>query len=269
MPKTAVLIGVPWDGSSSFMRGAAEAPERIRAALWSESTNPWTESGLDLSNPAFLEDSGDLRLSPEPAFVRSEIERAVSAVLDRNACPVVLGGDHSITYPVVRAFRDRMARPTVIHLDAHSDLYDEFDGDRFSHACPFARIMEEGLAARLIQIGIRTLTDHQRDQAARFGVEIFELERWTDAPPILGALTGPIYLSIDLDVLDPAFAPGVSHPEPGGLSTRDVLSLIHRLPAPVVGADIVEYNPANDFRDLTARVAAKLVKEVIANVCRR
>ena len=267
MPTTAVLIGAPWDRSSSFMAGAAEAPRHIRAALWSKSTNPWTESGLDLSYRAFLDDSGDLALSDEPELARSEIERAVSGLLDRNACPIVLGGDHSVSYPVVRAFKDLMLQPTIVDLDAHSDLYDEFEGDRFSHACPFARIMEEGLAPRLVQIGIRTLTGHQRDQARKFGVELYDMGRWADAP--LETLTGPVYLSIDLDVLDPAFAPGVSHPEPGGLSTRDVLSLLHRLPAAIIGADVVEYNPANDVRDLTARVAAKLVKEVVANVCRR
>ena len=122
--------------------------------------------------------------------------------------------------------------------------------------------MEEGLAVRLVQIGIRTLTAHQREQAKKFGVEIYDATRWSEAP--LESVGAPLYLSIDLDVLDPAYAPGLSHPEPGGLSTREVLSLIRRLPCPVSGADIVEYNPKNDVRDLTARVAAKMIKEVVA-----
>ena len=218
-------------------------------------------AGCRLSAPGTLDDEGDLVLSADAAEARAAIEAGVSSLLARGATPIVLGGDHSITYPVMRAFHRHLIGLTIVHFDAHGDLYDEFEGDRFSHACPFARIMEEGLASRLLQVGIRTLTAHQRDQARKFGVEIYDGTRWAEAP--LESVTAPLYLSIDLDVLDPAHAPGVSHPEPGGLSTREVLSLIHRLPCAVSGADIVEYNPTNDVRDLTARVAAKMIKEVV------
>ncbi len=126
--------------------------------------------------------------------------------------------------------------------------------------------MEDGLTARLVQVGVRTLTPHLAAQAARFGVESYGMDRWRDAP--MEALPGPLYVSLDLDGLDPAFAPGVAHPEPGGLSTRDVVELLHRVRAPIAGIDIVEYNPLNDHRDLTARVAAKLLKEALA-VARR
>ena len=258
-----VLIGVPWDGSSSFMRGAAGAPPRIREALWSASSNSWTETGVDLSAPGALDDAGDLELSDDAAEARAAIESGVASLLDRGATPIVLGGDHSITYPVLRAFHKHLTGLTIVHFDAHGDLYDEFEGDRFSHACPFARIMEEGLAVRLVQIGVRTLTAHQREQAKKFGVEIFDATRWSEAP--LESVGAPLYLSIDLDCTSTRrYAPGLSHPEPGGLSTREVLSLIRRLPCPVSGADIVEYNPKNDVRDLTARVAAKMIKEVVA-----
>ena len=134
--------------------------------------------------------------------------------------------------------------------------------DRYSHACPFARVMEDGLTARLVQVGVRTLTPHLAAQAARFGVEVYGMDRWRTAP--VEALPGPLYVSLDLDGLDPAFAPGVAHPEPGGLSTRDVVDLLHRIRAPIAGIDIVEYNPRFDHRDLTARVAAKLLKEAVA-----
>jgi arginase family enzyme len=153
---------------------------------------------------------------------------------------------------------------TVLHLDAHPDLYDELDGRRDSHACPMARILEEGLAARLVLCGIRTANEQQQRQAIRFGVESVPMRGGVG--PMLEAvrsLDGPLYLSLDLDVLDPAFAPGLSHPEPGGLSTRELISLIQAIPAgTLVAADLVELNPANDLRDLTARVAAKLVKEI-------
>jgi arginase family enzyme len=123
--------------------------------------------------------------------------------------------------------------------------------------------MEERLAGRLIQVGIRTLTAHQRAQAAKFGVEVLGANRWRDVVPLLARLRGSVYVSLDLDVLEPMLAPGVSHPEPGGLTVREVLDVIAAINGPVIGADIVEYNPANDVRDLTARVAAKFVKELV------
>jgi arginase family enzyme len=149
---------------------------------------------------------------------------------------------------------------TILHLDAHPDLYDDFEGDRFSHACPFARIMEERLAQRLIQVGIRTMNDPQRSQIERFQVQVIDMRSWSsDSRP---QLDGPVYLSVDLDVLDPAFAPGVSHREPGGLSVREVLTLVQETGGTLVGADVVEYNPRQDLGGITATVAAKIVKEI-------
>jgi arginase len=267
MPVT--LLGCPWDGSSSFQRGAAGAPPRIRAALHSPSSNMFNERGDDLSSPDVLIDAGDLALPDDGAQARAQIEQAVGRILETGARPLVLGGDHSITYPVLRACTRSGPAPVVLHFDAHGDLYDEFEGDRYSHACPFARVMEEGLATRLIQIGIRTLTPHQRAQAERFGVEVFEASRWRDAVPVVGALRNPVYVSLDIDVLEPMLTPGISHPEPGGLLVRDVLDVLAALRAEVVGADVVEYNPDNDVRDLTARVAAKFVKELAGLLTRR
>jgi len=265
------LIGLPWDGSSSFQRGAAAAPQAIRDALWSPSTNTATELDVAIDTDT-LADAGDVALSADPGQARAAVEAAVAAALGRGDVPIALGGDHSVTYPVLRAFR--AAGPvTILHIDAHADLYDQFplpdptapdgtSGDRFSHACPFARIMEEGLCRRLMQVGLRTMTPHLLAQARRFGVEVYGPDACADVP--VEALAGPLYVSLDLDGLDPAFAPGVSHPEPGGLSVRDVVRLLHRLRAPIAGADIVELNPQNDVRDLTARVAAKLLKELVA-----
>jgi arginase len=269
-PLRLALLGLPWDRSSSFERGAAEGPPHLRRALWSPSTNTATEAGAPIE-PATLDDRGDLALDDDPAAARLTIERGVAALLDEHLVPLLLGGDHSVTYPALRAFRGRPPA-ALLHIDAHGDLYDEFPlpgpgepsgrGDRFSHASPFARAMEEGLTGRLVQVGIRTQTAHLKAQAARFGVEVYGMERWADAP--VETLPGPVYVSLDLDGLDPAFAPGVAHPEPGGLSTRDVVSLLHRIRAPIAGADIVELNPRHDVRELTARVAAKLLKELAA-----
>jgi agmatinase len=258
----ATILGVPYDASSSFRRGPARAPGRIREALWSPAGNSWTEALVDISDTSVLADAGDIAV--DDADPRGSIQRAVERLRASNARPILLGGDHSITYPIVRAVCHASPPLTILHIDAHTDLYDEFEGDRFSHACPFARIMEEGLVTRLVQVGIRTLTKHQREQAERFGVEIIDMRAWSSGARPEISQDETIYLSIDLDGLDPAFAPGVSHPEPGGLSVREVLSLIQRLEAPMAAADIVECNPDVDPTGVTSQVAAKFLKEIAA-----
>ena len=261
------LLGIPWDRSSSYQLGSAAAPKRIREALRCPSTNSWTERGCDIAAEGVLRDAGDAFVGDDAAGARAAIERAVANVVGLGERPLLLGGDHSITYPILRGFGGD-APDTVVHFDAHGDLYDSFEGDRFSHACPFARIMEERLTARLIQVGIRTLTAHQREQVSKFKVEVFGAERWQEAIPVVASLRGKVYVSLDIDVLEPMLAPGISHPEPGGLTVRDVLDVLGHIQTRIVGADVVEYNPANDIRDLTARVAAKFVKELAGHMHR-
>lgn len=180
--------------------------------------------------------------------------------------PVIsLGGDHAVTYPLVRAVSTFYDDLSILHFDAHPDLYDDLEGDRFSHACPFARIMEEGLVSRLLQVGIRGMNGHQRRQATRFGVEIIEM-RDLDPRQVLEFKT-PLYISFDIDVLDPSAAPGVSHWEPGGLTVREALHLVQKVEAPyIAGADIVEFNPRVDGSGFTAMTCAKLFKEIAAKI---
>jgi len=259
-PRVA-LLGVCYDGSSSYLRGTAGAPQVIREALWSEAGNPWTELGIDLSS-ATLDDEGDLTPAEneDPAQVRRAIEKAVRRIAESGRRPLVLGGDHSISYPILRGFRPSHPRLSILHFDAHGDLYDEFQGDRYSHACPFARIMEEGLADRLVQVGIRTMTGHVRQQVKRFGVEVIEMKDWRDGMRL--EFDTPVYVSFDLDVIEPGLAPGISHREAGGFSVRQALAVIQSLTAPLVGADFVEFNPAVDRTGITAAVSARLVKEL-------
>jgi agmatinase len=256
------LIGLPYDGSSSFQRGAAEAPRAIRRAFRSPSSNLTTELGLDLT-AAEIHDAGDLDLA-DATSVRERIEAGAAALLAQGMRPLALGGDHSVTYPLVRAFRGRYSQLTLLHVDAHPDLYDEFEGDRYSHACPFARILEERLIARLVQVGIRCMNGPQERQAERFGVEVHEMRSWR-GPEAL-RLVPPVYVSFDLDGVDPAFAPGVSHREPGGLTSRQAIELLHALPAPIVGADLVELNPRNDPSGISEALAGKLVKELVGRM---
>ncbi|MBA3576007.1 MAG: agmatinase [Sphingomonas sp.] len=255
------MIGAPTDSHSSFLRGAAAAPAAIRAALASDHGNLAAECGLELGSDIHVEDVGDLPLDEgEGDFDR--IRDACASAAQAGAIPIVLGGDHMISFPVVAGVASVHGPVNILHFDAHPDLYDDFEGDPLSHASPFARIMESGNATRLVQVGIRTLNRHCREQAQRFGVEIVEMR---DFEP--GSVTipdAPLYISIDLDALDPAFAPGVSHHEPGGLSTRELLSVLHRVRSPIVGADVVEHNPSRDRDGVTATLAAKLVKELAA-----
>lgn len=260
MPPT--LLGVPYDASSSFKRGAAAAPGLIRAALYSPSSNNWSESLVEVLRPDRLLDAGDLDLSDE-ATARPRIEAGIRELVYAGGQPISLGGDHSITYPIMRGFGPQ-PRVTVLQIDAHGDLYSEFQGDRFSHACPFTRILEEGLVRRLVQVGIRTMNDEQKANASRFGVETIDMRAW--AAGARPKLEGPVYLSIDIDGFDPAFAPGVSHREPGGLSPREVLSIIQGIAGPIVGADVVEFNPTEDPIGLTAPLCAKLVKELASRM---
>lgn len=251
------LVGIPYDRGSSHLQGAAEAPTRIRAALHSPATNSWSETGVNVNE--HLRDAGDVSVPPD-ANPRPPIADAVTEVLEQDRRPLVLGGDHSVTHPILRAVRPYHPQLTILQVDAHPDLYDAFEGNPHSHACPFARIMEEDLADRLVQVGIRALNPPQRRQVERFDVVVESMRDWTGGAH--ADLAGPVYVSIDVDVLDPAFAPGVSHREPGGLSVRDVLGLLHALDGPLVGGDVVEYNPAQDIDGRTAPVCAKLVTEL-------
>ena len=262
-PCRAVVIGVPLDKNSSFLRGSAFAPLRIREAFHSPSGNYSVETGVDLRTGDFWRDAGDIAFTTDvDDFVL--IEQSISDLLQGGQRVLALGGDHSITYPILRAFAKKYVQLTILHIDAHPDLYDVLDGNRFSHACPFARIMEAGLAQRLVQVGIRAATPHQRMQAERFGVETIEMRHWDAARTF--EFSDPLYISLDMDVLDPAFAPGISHYEPGGLSTRDVLNILQNVKADIVGADIVEFNPLRDPQGITAMVANKFFKEMLARM---
>jgi arginase len=266
MPQTIfgvpTLLGLPFDGASSYLRGAGEAPGKIREALRCDASNSWTELGVDLGVAGVYEDAGDLEFTKQDAF--EAIEAGVGGLIERGKRPVSLGGDHSITFPIVKAVARRCPELTIFHFDAHPDLYDEFEGNRWSHACPFARIMEAGLAKRLVQVGIRTMNQHQREQSQRFGVEVVEM-RGLPAYEKL-KVAGPVYITFDMDVLDPAFAPGISHREPGGMLVREAIAHLHAIEGEIVGADVVEFNPVRDVAGMTATVAAKMVKEILGRM---
>jgi len=241
------------------MRGPAEAPPLIRNKLYSDAYSEFSETGVNVGVKGRIVDHGDLQFegTSDPWAL---IEEGVARIMESGDPLICLGGDHAVTHPILRAVRRRHRQLTILHIDAHPDIYHAYQGNPRSHASPFARIMEEQLADRLIQVGLRCVTDHHREQFKRFRVEPIEAAEC--GRELRFGLTTPVYLSMDIDALDPAYAPGVSHREPGGLSTRQVINWIHSIEQPIVGADIVEYNPRCDISDLTAIVAAKLVKEI-------
>ena len=257
------IIGIRYDENSSFTKGAADAPPQIRAALRSDAWNLTSENGTDLSEESMFFDAGDI----EPvggSDMLTLIENSIYTLIGDGLTPISLGGDHSITHPIVRAFARKYKDLNILHFDAHPDIYDSYQGNRNSHASPFARIMEQKLVKRLVQVGVRTFTAHQREQIRRFGVESIEMRNVT--PDLQLEFDSPVYISFDVDALDPAFAPGVSHREPGGLSTRQAIDLIQRLKGKVVGADIVEFNPRMDPLHVTGTVCAKIFKEIAAKM---
>jgi agmatinase len=253
-----VIQGIQFDKKSSFQQGPGLAPPLIREALHSGSLNLFTESGITIED-ARITDKGDFDISDY-----FDIETITSSHLESETKVFTLGGDHSITFPIIKAHHKKYPKLDILHIDAHSDLYDNYEGDKYSHACPFARIMENGFAARLVQVGIRTLNTHQAEQAEKFNVEIHQMKNLdlTKIPQF----DNPVYISLDMDGFDPAYAPGVSHHEPGGLSSRQVIDLIHNIKGDVIGADIVEYNPNRDFQNMTAFLAAKMMKEILGKM---
>lgn len=262
MRRPVHLIGIPSDCSSSFLRGPAKAPQEIRAALASSHGNSAAENGLEIGAELAIQDLGDLPMTETPeddAVIAAAVRQAAQA----GALPISMGGDHWVTAPLVRALAQVHGPLSILHIDAHPDLYDQLDGNRRSHASPFARILESSAAKRLVQIGVRTVNRHQREQAERFGiVEQIPPRRFSaSAVPVL---EGPLYVSIDLDGIDPSAAPGVSHHEPGGLTVREVLDALDRQTAWLAGADVVELNPDRDLGGVTAVLAAKLIRELAA-----
>lgn len=259
------LLGIPCDIHSSFLKGPELAPQRIRLMDTDGSANAFAEKGAEIVHGKTYIDTGDIQFdSFEPVYVFEKIRGAILHELKDNHKIISLGGDHSVSFPVIDAYTEIYNHLHVLHFDAHADLYENFDDNFYSHASPFARLLEKGKIKSLTQVGIRTLNTHQRMQAKKYGVQVIEMKDFDYG--FLNTLSSPLYVSLDLDVLDPAFAPGISHHEPGGLSVRQLIHAIQNIKTDVVGADIVEYNPVRDIHNMTAMVAYKLFKELAAKM---
>lgn len=255
-----VILGVPYDAMSTNRMGAARGPEAIRKASSSRSLNPCTEEGASLCEITRLVDRGDLELPEDPAKMAEAVEKAVGGILSEGATPLLLGGDHSITAPAVKALSHARGKVDVLYIDAHPDLYEEYDGSPYSHASTGYQIATGVDFGRFVQLGIRMPAKGHLEKARELGIKVITAYHLVNPEEL--RFENPVYLSIDLDCLDPAFAPGVGNPVPGGLSTRELLDVLKSVSGRIAAADIVEFVPDYDVSEITATAAARLVLEI-------
>ncbi len=248
------LLGCPLDVTSSFRGGSKFGPDSIRRASWTlETYSPYLK--LDLDDIVFC-DTGDLELPPGNLLESLElVENTVAGMIENGQRPLSFGGEHLVTYPILKAVKKHFPIVQVVHFDAHCDLRDEYEGQKLSHATVMKRVRELGIS-QMHQIGIRSGTRQE------FG----ELHP-VDSPAMLaGLLDGnePVYVSFDIDVFDPSLVPGVTTPEPGGLMFKEVMDYLNVLKGMnIVGADVVELAPDYDTTFVSSVCASKVAREII------
>ncbi|MFW9856594.1 MAG: agmatinase [Candidatus Thorarchaeota archaeon] len=279
------VLGIPWDASSSFQTGAASAPHYIRNATSGQLYNPYTEDLVNLKEKWKIYDWGDVQVPDDVQEAKDylvKIHATLKTVLQekKDINFLFLGGDHLSTYFSLTSLYELgiFRNLGLIYLDAHPDLYLEYEASPYSHACVVRRLIEEIQLdpINIFQVGIRATTPSQADFAKKMGIttisarEFQQLGADAVAKIISNLLTNAvdsIYLSIDLDVLDPSCAPGVPNPEAGGLLTRDLVTFIQTLPkTPVRAFDIVELLPAKDMTGITGFAAAKIIRESLGKI---
>ena len=270
------LVGIPYDGGTSYRPGARFGPRGIREQ--SSLIRPWHPVlKVHPFERLRVADCGDVDVAPiaiEPTY--AAITKRLDTVIAAGATPVCVGGDHSITLPILRAVARRHGPVGLVHFDAHPDTWDEYYGSKFSHATPFRRAIEERLVDphRMIQLGIRGPLYGPEDFALQdaHGIEVVRIEAIKEhgtawAAERLGRLRGgPVYCSFDIDAVDPAYAPGTGTPEVGGLTSYEALVLVRALAGQaLVGADVVEVSPPYDGPgQITALLAANLLFELVS-----
>ena len=275
------LVGVPYDGGTSYRPGARLGPREIRAqsSLIRSYSYFQKVAPFEALNVADVGDVDPPPVSIEQAY--AAIEARIGAIADAGARPIAVGGDHSISLPILRALARRHGRLALVQFDAHIDTWDEYFGGKYFHGTPFRRAIEEGLidGRRFVQVGIRGpmygeedfefhrehgITMIDMDQARARGID------WTIGE-IRRVLTGPSYMTFDIDGVDPAFAPGTGTPEVGGLTSHEAQQLVRGLAGlPLVGGDLVEVSPVFDGPgQITALLAANLMFEFLCALARR
>lgn len=275
------IVGIPYDGALTNRAGARHGPREVRNA----SSLMRTTHHVTKVNPyknARIADVGDVAFTAvfDIEKTHAEISTFIKRMTDANVIPLSVGGDHSISLPILRSVAAR-GPVALIHIDAHTDTWDQFQGSKFNHGSPFRRATEEGLIdpAKAIQIGIRGAQNSPEgwEYSEKAGMRVMFIEevQHIGIAAVLDAvktLIGdtPVYLTFDIDVLDPVYAPGTGTPEIGGLTTPQALDLIRGLRGMnCVGADLVEVSPPFDVGGITSLTAATLIYEILCNLSER
>jgi agmatinase len=267
-----VILGVPFDATSTYRTGARFGPNAIREASLNIETYSF-RVGVDVEDLQ-LHDLGDLHVSADADETVKRLGLVVKEILEAEKMPVVLGGEHTITFGAVKGLGGKTKKTAIVSFDAHLDLRDEFMGVKLSHTTFMRRINEEAKPAKIIEAGTRAVCKEELKYAEKAGIQFFTAQqiRKEGSEQIVKLLKKElagiekVYLSIDMDVLDPAYAPAVQNPEPEGIETHTLLDIISGLcDNRVLGFDVVEVAPNYDF-GTSAVQAAKVIFEVLCNL---
>jgi agmatinase len=261
-----VILGCPYDGSASFRPGARFGPSAIRRASWGiETFSPYFQRDL---TQCLIHDMGDLELPlGEKKISLGFIRKALDQILSKKKFPILLGGDHLITLPIVEELSLRHPNLHLVQIDAHTDLREDYLGESLSHGTVMRKVVDRLGGGRLFQIGIRSGAEEEFKLARRWK-SIVPIE-----PPALTAMVKrlknqPVYITLDLDVMDPSLLPGVGTPEPGGLTFQEIISLLKKLQTlHVIGFDVVELTPDYDPTQVSSVTASVILREMILAFC--
>ncbi len=285
----AVIVGAPYDSGTSYRSGARMGPMALRSCDYSEHTGsrPHLSLRVDPLLDLGVVDAGDVEMAPtETERSLAALQQAVLTVVRAGKIPVVLGGDHTIAQPDITALAEHFGygRISVIHFDAHADTGNIQFGSLYGHGLPMRRVIESGAVRgdRFLQIGLRGYWPEppELQWMAEQGMRCYEMaelsrrgldDALTEAMAIAVDDTDGVYLSVDIDVCDPAAAPGTGTPEPGGLSARELLDAVRRIgrEVPLVGFEVVEVAPPYDHADITAMLGNRVVLETLSGIARR
>lgn len=262
----AVIYGMPMDWTVSYRPGSRFGPQRIReVSIGLEEYSPYLDRDLD---DVKYFDAGDIPLPfGNPQKSLDEIEKFVTKILADEKVPVGMGGEHLVSWPVMKAVAAKYPDLAIIHMDAHTDLRESYEGEVLSHSTPIRKIAEHIGPENVYSFGIRSGMKEEFVWAKENGMHISKFEVLEPLKEILPTLAGrPVYVTIDIDVLDPAHAPGTGTVDCGGITSRELLASIHAIAGSdvnVVGFDLVEVAPIYDSSEQTANTASKLIREMM------
>ena len=261
-----VFYGYPYDGTACFRKGTSEAPDEIRRHSYNFETY-LMELGIDLCDVS-ANDWGNLEITEDQEKNEARLEELVTKIVSSNKFPVGIGGEHSLTPAAVRAVQSKYPNLAVVILDAHLDFRQEYEGNEKSHATVTRRLTDIVGLDKVRPVGIRSVSQSEISEARTIGLKFIE-SGWTELreylTDIIDELDSPVYLSLDMDAIDPAFAPGVGTPEPFGMTPYEVLQTINFFSDRIVAFDCVEVSPPYDNGN-TSALAARIIRHLVGAI---